>query len=34
MTYILLQGVPILSVNIFRGDEGPIGEQCFFLFRF
>ena len=23
-----IQGVPILSVNISRGDRGPIGEYC------
>ena len=23
-----IQGVPILSVNIFRRDRGPIGEHC------
>ena len=23
-----IQGIPILSVNIFRGDRRPIGEHC------
>ena len=27
---LFIQGVPILSVNIFRGDRGPIGKHCLF----
>ena len=33
----IIQGVPILSVDIFRGEKGPIGKHCllwaFFYFN-
>ena len=31
LEYYNIQGVPILSVSIFRGDRGPIGEHCLLL---